>query len=132
MMNALLLNVDIYRLIVNFCWFSLFVILLLIGYRMLLRRFKRNVISNEDFVSLYPVQKGSGEIQFLFEAIKPGSATLKLFPKEGGEEIVLFDGDYTAGNTIIPFDTTKLSNGPYFYELKTEFQKSSKLLEIRN
>lgn len=131
-MSTLLLNVDIYRFIVNFCWFSLFVILVLIGYRMLLRRFKQNIISKEDFVSLYPVQNGSGEIQFLFEAIKPGSGTLKLFPKDGGEEIVLFDGEYTAGNTIIRFDTRKLSNGPYFYELKTEFQKSSKLLEIRN
>jgi hypothetical protein len=133
-MMSLLLVIDLPRLILNITWVSLFFVIFIIAYRLLLRRMKKDQIDNSQYITLYPVEKSpaSGNIQFYFTSDHPIELTFRLYDKENTQEILLFKGEANKGNTIIDFDTTTLPNGFYYYEIKTENQKTFKLLEVKN
>ena len=129
-----LLVIDLPKVILNVAWGTLLVIIAIILYRLLLRRMKRDVMDNSGFVVLHRSEKEPawGVIQLYFTAEKSGKGTFRLCAKEGQAEWVLFDGEFKPGNTIVNFDTTLVPNGWYYYEVKTENQKTYKLLEIKN
>jgi hypothetical protein len=134
MNTGLFLVIDLPKLIVNVAWVTLSVILAIILYRLLLRRLKRGVMDNVDYVVLHRSEKepAFGSIQLYFTAEVPGNAVFTIYEKNGDREWVLFEGDFKVGNTIINFDTTTVPNGWYYYEVKTDNQKTYKLLEIKN
>jgi hypothetical protein len=129
-----LLVIDLPKVILNVAWGTLLVIIAIILYRLLLRRMKRDVMDNSGFVVLHRSEKEPawGAIQLYFTSEKPGKGIFRLYAKGGQAEWVLFDGEFKPGNTIVNFDTTKVPNGWYYYEVKTENQKTYKLLEIKN
>lgn len=134
MNTGVFLVIDLPKLIVNVSWVTLSVILAIILYRLLLRRLKRGEIDNIDYVVLHRSEKepAFGSIQLYFTAEVPGNAIFRLYQKNSHLEWVLFEGDFKSGNTIINLDTTTVPNGWYYYEVKTDNQKTFKLLEIKN
>jgi hypothetical protein len=134
MMNGLIMVIDLPRLVLNLTWISLVILVIIIVYRLVLRRMKRSMIDNTQFLVMHSVEKSPayGAIQFYFQAEQAGHAVFRLYDKAETMEIILLDGAYKKGNTIIDFDTTQLPNGLYFYELRTENQKTSKLMEVKN
>jgi hypothetical protein len=134
MMIGLIMVIDLPRLILNLTWISLVVLVLIILYRLLLKRMKASLIDNTQFLVLHSVEKSPayGAIQFYFQAEQAGNAVFRLYDKAESMEIILLDGPYKKGNTIIDFDSTQIPNGVYYYELLTENQKTSKLMEVKN
>lgn len=128
------LVIDLPQLIVNVTWVTLAVIVAIILYRLLLRKMKKSVMDNRGFIILHRSEKepAFGDLQLYFTAENPGSAVFRLYEKSGEKEWILFDGEFKEGNTIVNFDTTTVPNGWYYYEVKTENQKTFKLLEIKN
>jgi hypothetical protein len=133
-MMSFLLVIDLPRLILNITWVALFFVLFIIAYRLLLRRMKKDQIDNSQYITLYAVEKSpaSGNIQFYFTSEHIIDVVFRLYDKANTQEIILYQGPSKKGNTIIDFDTTTLPNGFYYYEIKTENQKTFKLLEVKN
>ena len=132
--TGFLLVIDLPKLIINVAWGTLLIIVAIILYRLLLKRLKKGVMDNTGFVVLHRSEKepAFGDIQLYFSAEKPGNAVFRLYEKNGDKEWILFEGDFKAGNTIVNLDTTTVPNGMYYYEVRTDNQKTYKLLEIKN
>jgi len=134
-MNTIfILVIDLPKVILNVTWGTLIVIVAIILYRLLLRRMKKDIIDNKSFLVLHRSEQepAFGDMQLYFSSDNPGSAVFRLYEKNGDKEWILFDGEFKAGNTIVNFDTKSVPNGWYYYEVKTENQKTFKLLQIKN
>ena len=130
----LLLVINLSRMIANIAWATLIIIVLIILYRLLLKRLKRSRPSQENYIVLHPIEHNpaSGTIQIFFEQKLPKKAKVSIYNTEETVSEIIEEKEFGAGGNVISIDTTKFQNGSYFLEVKTEFQKSSKLFEIKN
>jgi len=128
------LAINISRMIANFAWGSLILIVLIILYRLLIRRMKKGRMSPEGFLVLHSLEHepASGEVKFYLELSNDMQVKLRIYDKANTMQRVVKDEMLTKGGNIIPFDTTQLENGTYYYEAQTDVQKTSKKFEIRN
>jgi hypothetical protein len=128
------LVIDLAKVIVNIGWFSLVVLVLIVLYRLLLKRMKRGEIKLDEYVELYPLDSefATGTVQFFFKNKAPKEVQFIIYSANESFSEVLTDQTYKPGGHILKFDTTKVPNGKYYFELKTENQKTSKLMEVRN
>lgn len=130
----MILVIDIMRIVANVGWVVLLLIVFFIGYRLLLAYLKRGTIDQQDFVELAstPDDKVQGEIQFFIKAHQPKEVRFRIYGKTTDVEKILLDEKLSAGGHVINFDTRGVENGFYFYEIKTDNQKTAKLLEVCN
>lgn len=130
----MLLVIDIFRVIVNVGWVLLVLIAFFILYRFLLAYLKRGTIDTKDFVELAatPEDKVQGEIQFFIKVHRSKTVKFRIYAKATDIEKKLVDKELSAGGHVINFDTTEVENGFYFYEVRTDNQKTTKLLEVCN
>lgn len=128
------LVIDLARLIVNVGWGALIVLLFILLYALLLKRLKRGQIPQEEYIELYPLETefAVGTVQFFFKTKVEKHVLFRIYSFDEQLEEVLSDQLYKPGGHILQLDTTKLPNGKYFFELKTDNQKTSKLMEVRN
>jgi len=128
------LVIDLARVIINIGWISLIVVVFILLYSLLLKRLKRGEISQDSYIVLYPLdaELAVGTVQFFFENKEAKEVAFKVYSANGDYEELISNKSYKAGGHILKFDTTKVPNGKYYYELKTENQKTSKLMEIKN
>lgn len=130
----MLLVIDLARVIVNIGWISLLIVVFILVYRLLLKRMKKTVIDASDFVELSTLEGDDqkGEIQFFFKTPIDQLVTFRIYGKTSDFEKQLLDKPLKKGGHIVKFDTTKVPNGIYFYELQVENQKLSKRFEVKN
>lgn len=130
----MLLVIDLARVIVNIGWISLTIIVFILAYRFMLKRMKRGIIKPSDYVKLSTLESDDqkGEIQFFFKTPIEQLITFRIYGKASDFEKQLLKKSLQKGGHIVKFDTTKISNGMYFYELTTEDQKITKLFEVKN
>lgn len=121
-------------MIANFAWGTLIFIVLIILYRLLIRRMKKGRISTEGFLVLHSLEEdpASGEVKFYMELSNDMIVKLTVYDEANTMQRVIKDELLTKGGNIISFDTTQLENGIYYYEAKTDVQKTSKKFEIKN
>ncbi len=129
-----LLVINLSRVIANIAWAILIIIILIVLYRLLLKRLKRTRPSQENFLTLHAIEQNpaSGTIQIFFEQELPKNVKISIYDVNETNTDVLEEKQFESGGNVFSIDTTKYENGEYFLELKTEFQKSSKLFEIKN
>ncbi|RFC53727.1 T9SS type A sorting domain-containing protein [Brumimicrobium aurantiacum] len=130
----MLLVIDIQQTIVNIAWITLFVLIVLIIYRLVMKRLKKGRIEKELYLILHPIEKdpASGTVPIFMEMNSPKEVEVSIFPIDNSFEKVLEKKEYKKGGNIIQFDTTQFENGFYFYQAKSENQKTKKRIEIRN
>lgn len=128
------LAINLSRMIANFAWGTLIFIVLIILYRLLIRRMKKGRISTEGFLVLHSLEEdpASGEVKFYMELSNDMIVKLTVYDEANTMQRVIKDELLTKGGNIISFDTTQLENGIYYYEAKTDVQKTSKKFEIKN
>ena len=128
------LVLDIARIITNIGWVSLFLLVFFIGYRLLLKRMKAGRANPADFVTLHPLEKipARGKIQFYFSLGAPKEVTILIYASVGEYREELVSKNFSKGSHLISFDTQKVVDGIYYYELKTNNQKISRVMEIKN
>lgn len=121
-------------MIANFAWGSLILIVLIILYRLLIRRMKKGRMSPEGFLVLHSLEHepASGEVKFYLELSNDMQVKLRIYDNANTIQRIVKDEMLTKGGNIIPFDTKQLENGTYYYEAQTDVQKTSKKFEIRN
>ncbi|WP_146194122.1 T9SS type A sorting domain-containing protein [Brumimicrobium oceani] len=130
----MLLVIDIQQTIANIAWITLFILLFLIGYRIVVHRMKRGQIEKKLYLTLHPIEKdpANGVVPIFIEMNTPMNVELSVFSTDDSFNKVIESKTFKKGGNVIQLDTTKLENGFYFYQAKTENQKTRKLIEIRN
>ena len=110
------------------------ILVLIIAYRKLLSYMGKGKVVHTDFCVLYALEnhisKGQVEFYFTSEAIIPVKFNILDHDMEMIKEI--YSKDAKIGGNIIRFDTNELSDGTYFFELRTEKQRTMKKMFVKN
>lgn len=122
------------ELIVGILIFTLAILVLVISYKKLLAYLGKGSIPKEKYCVLYSLETepASGDIQFYFTSEEKKEVKLQLLDDQYNFLKEIYNKECKADGNIIPFNTTELSNGIYFYCLVTENQKTMKKMTIRN
>ncbi len=112
------------------------VIALYMGYRFLMAYFGRNKLDVEPVkyaeLRSYEADTASGTIKLFFELPEEGHVKLNITDLNGEPLKTIIDDKLAAGNYPVDFNTTELSNGTYFYELRTHNYNNAKKLIVYN
>lgn len=113
---------------------SLIILLLIIGYKKLIKNFSKDHISLEEYCVLYSLETdvASGQVDFYFTTEEPRKVNFEILNDNYETLHILYEKECSKGGNIISFDTTILSNGDYFYCLKTYNQKTMKKMRVTN
>ncbi len=111
--------------------------LLLIGYRYILNiigtgKIRPSKVKYAELYTLLNNRSAQGEIQFLFILRSSTKVRFAIVDKDDSEVKLLVDEQRGPGNYPVSFDTTTVPNGVYFYQLKTDLQKITKVFKINN
>jgi len=119
--------------LIDFLFISLLVVLVIILYRLLLKKLSAGKMNLDSFCTLYSLEKNSvnDEVEFYF--ISPGTLKVEFSIWRDNEKVLELRNDYfSKGGHIIRFDTKTLPNGEYFYGLTTLNQRTIKRFTINN
>lgn len=112
----------------------LVILLLVILYRKLLSKLNRKNFDKKEFCVLYSLEKyvNTGEIEIYFTNERSKNVELSILDNDLNTVTVIVDKEFSPGGNIIRFDTGQLTNGIYFYCLRTDNQKTMKKMTIRH
>ena len=108
--------------------------MLVLAYRMILKRLQKGEINQVDYAKLYELEKSpvSGEVEFYFTIEIPKTIKFSILDEKLVELLVLKEAEMKSGGHIISFDSSQLANGIYFYCLETDNQKTLKKMRINH
>lgn len=113
---------------------SIVVLVLVIAYRKMLTYFGRERLIKEHYAVLYELEKPriSGEVEFYFTVDQPKHVILSILDSALQELLIITDADFGIGGHIVRYDTSGLSNGIYFYCLRSDNQKTMKRMVVQH
>ncbi len=114
---------------------SLSVILLAIAYRWYIRRTaSQQRVAPEKFAVLHGLEfhPAVGELELYFTLLNPRKVAIDLLDENWNLLQVIKEAEYEAGGHIVRFDTKTVPDGLYFYQLRTDNQKTTKKMLINN
>ena len=119
--------------LLDFLVITLFIVIGIILYRLLLRRLSKGKVDMDTFCTFYSLEKNpvSGEVEFYF--VSPDMIKVEFSIWKENDKIVELKNDYfKKGGHIVRFDSTTLPNGEYFFGLVTSKQRTIKRFKIQN
>lgn len=130
----LLATIEVHKMISILGWLSLVILVFFIVYRRVLKKLQQKDLQKEMYIVLHPIEKepAYGLISIFIEVHKPVDVEVIVYSTTGSFSRVLENKTFKKGGNIIQLDTTELKNGFYFYQAKTNNQKTKKLMEVRN
>tara|TARA_B100001109_G_scaffold253777_1_gene252107 strand:+ start:366 stop:731 length:366 start_codon:yes stop_codon:yes gene_type:complete len=118
---------------ISILYITLFILLMIIAYRLLIRKLSKGRVRLEDFCTLYSTEtyEVKGEVEFYFQCPKPINVQFCIW---SNDEIVveLANKEFDSGGHILRYDSTQLDNGGYTFGLVTEKQKTVKKFGVKN
>lgn len=118
---------------IKFLFVSFLILLAVIGYRALLRRFQRGHMKHKDYCELYTLDQEPAEGELAFYFVCPEATTVQFAIWQNNNVIhELANSSYEKGGHILRFDSTKLPNGVYYYGIITADQETKKRMTIAN
>ncbi len=113
---------------------SLAVLILIIAYRKFIGYLGKGEVSQEEYAILYSIeiQPSKGVIDFYYELEVPKEVSLFLLDSNMLDFKLIDHRLGHIGGNKISFDTVEISNGDYFFELRTDIQKTAKKIRIEN
>jgi len=121
-------------LLIDFLSITLFILLAVILYRLILRYMSRKHVKLAEYCTLFDVedQPISGVIPFYFTTERDRHVKFLIETEQGNLVATVADQPFETGGHLLRFDSSILSNGTYFYILQTENQEIRKKLTIKN
>ncbi|MFT5859095.1 MAG: hypothetical protein ACI865_001192 [Flavobacteriaceae bacterium] len=118
----------------NLLTVSLIILVIIIGYRRLLRYLGRDTPFTEDYCVLSNLEEdpAAGELEFYFTSTQIKKFSLSILNEEMELVETVASKECFDGGNIIRYDSSKLKNGHYFYCLQTDNQKSMKKMQVFN
>jgi len=102
-------------------------------YKLMLRRMSKGAINQAAFCTLYSLDKNpvKDEVEFYF--ITPTTMQVAFCIWKLEDQIVeIRSEEFSKGGHIVRFDTKSISDGEYFFGIKTTEQKTIKRFRIQN
>lgn len=120
--------------VIGVLYVSLIGTVLFFLYKQLLKRLSRGAVVQSDFCVLYPLEQNpaKGELEFYFTTETPRDVKLTILDQNLKDIATVIEKTATKGGNIVRFDSATLSNGEYYFCLKTENQKTMKKMRILN
>lgn len=108
--------------------------MLVLAYRMVLRRLQKGEINQADYAKLFELEKSpiSGEVEFYFTIETKKEIKFSILNESLIQILVLKEAEMLSGGHIIRFDSSQLANGTYFYCLETDNQKTLKKMRVNH
>ncbi len=130
----ILSGMSITRIALGVLYVSIAIIILYILYKKLLRYMNRDVLEKAHYCELNSLEKdpAHGELEFWFTSQDTKLVTFEILDKDYAPLEVISEKEYGAGQHIVRYDSTKLANGTYFYQLRTDNQQIIKKMVILN
>lgn len=130
----LLVGYSFTDVLLGILYVSLVLLVLVISYKKLLKKFSKDALVTKDYCVLYSLEKSpaSGELEFYFTSEIEREVKLSILDSNLNEIKLIIDKIATSGGNIVRFDSTLVSNGEYYYCLKTENQKTMKKMRVLN
>tara|TARA_B110000305_G_scaffold97725_2_gene110187 strand:- start:37 stop:435 length:399 start_codon:yes stop_codon:yes gene_type:complete len=130
----LLVGYSFMDVVIGILYVTLVGTVVFILYRLLLKRLSRGAIVQSDFCVLYPLEQdpAKGELEFYFTTEAQRDVKLTILDQDLKDIATVMEKMATKGGNIVRFDSTTLSNGEYFFCLKTENQKTMKKMRVLN
>lgn len=120
-------------LIIKILFTSLIFFLVIILYRLLLRRFSKGRVIHSDYCTLYSVEENPCKDMIEFYFITPTQKEIEFFIKDSAENKKYSKKqEFDSGGHIIRVDSCEYEDGDYLYGIKTDNQETSKKLKIKN
>jgi hypothetical protein len=119
--------------LIDFLFISLFIIVAIILYRLLLRKLSKGKVDMDSFCTLYSLEKNpvSGEVEFYF--VSPDMIKVEFSIWKENEKVFELKNDYfKKGGHIVRFESTSIPDGEYFFGLVTSNQRTVKRFKIQN
>lgn len=119
--------------IVQFLFVSFIILMAVIAYRALLRRFQRGQVQHKDFCEVYTLdhEPANGELAFYF--VCPALTTVQFAIWQNNVLVKeLAHASFEQGGQILRFDSTQLANGVYYYGIVTATQETKKRMTVLN
>lgn len=113
---------------------TLILLLLVIAYRKLLAYFRKDHLPKEKYCVLYRIEKNpaEGELEFYFTLEEKKHVDFDFLNDNFESLLSLASKEFEKGGHILRLDSRNYQNGTYYYQLKTDNQKTYKKLEILN
>lgn len=128
------LRVSFFEVAVPVLLISITVIVLIIAFRRLRARWAVGHPDNEKFAVLYSLEKQpiTGEVEMYYELEESKEVEIWLLDADMNDKQQIDSRLAKIGGTKIKFDSKSVENGRYFYELRSNNQKTSKAIYIEN
>ncbi len=119
--------------LIDVLFYSFGILVLIILYRLLLKRLSKGKVNFESYCTLYSLEKNpaSGEIEFYFVTPELMKVEFSIW-KENEKIIELRSEHFKKGGHIIRYDSTQLADGEYFFGIITRNQRTIKRFNIKN
>ena len=129
-----LLGLSFVKIALGVLYTSITVIVAYILYKRLLRSMNKGVPNKALYCELNALEQdpANGTLEFYFTSLDPKKVSFENLDENYKSIEVLADKDFEAGQHIVRFDSTKVDNGTYYYQLQTDNQKTIKMMHISN
>ena len=113
---------------------SISILIGVILYRRLLSRMGKDEIDQAKYATLEAItrQPASGEVEFFYELHEDKEVEIFLLDEKMNEIKSIDKRSAKAGGNKVKFDTTSVPNARYFFELRSDNQKTAKTLIVKN
>jgi hypothetical protein len=130
----MILKISFFSVAVPTLLISILLILVYIGYKKLIQKLGKGEINKAKYAKLYSIERqpASGNVELFYELEENKDAEIVLLNMQMEELKSIDKRAAKKGGNKVMFDTSSVENGRYFFELRTENQKSAKTLIIQN
>jgi hypothetical protein len=119
--------------VIQFLFVSLLILLGVIAYRALLKKFQRGQVVHKEFCELYNLDQEPAQGELAFYFVCPEACEVRFAIWQFNQIVCeVAQGTYEKGGHILRFDSTKLANGVYYYGIVTADQETKKRMTIAN
>jgi hypothetical protein len=128
------LRVSFFEVAVPVLLISITILLLVIAFRKLKSKWSGGEPVNENYAVLYSMEKQpiSGVVELYYEVKQEKEIDLWLLDAQMKDKLLIDNRRAKIGGNKVEFDTKMVENGRYFYELRSDNQKTSKAVYIEN
>ena len=127
------MSFDYYKILIISLGFTVGIFLMFYGYRYFIRSVKKETFKR-DYAKLYSLEGdfAHGIVTFHYEIPEAGTTKFEICNENMEVIYPLFNTEKVEGSHVEDFDTRKLPNGKYYYQLTVNGQTIFKLMKIRN
>ena len=130
----ILIGLSFAKVALGVLYTSITIIIVYILYKKLLAYLNKDVPEKALYCELNSLEKdpASGELEFYFTSEATRNIVFEILDENHAPLEIVTEKEYAPGQHIVRYDSRKLPNGAYFYQLRTDNQQTMKKMVVLN